>query len=155
MVLDKTGTLTMGKMKVTDIACGPGMEATTLLRWAGALEQASEHPVAVAIAARARADVGVLPEVQSFVTRPGLGAEGVVEGHRIAIGRRAAAEEVFPSDLVEHCAAWERQGRTAVLVWCGGRGGGFHRRGGHHARVGRTGRAPAAAARSAVRPHDR
>ena len=120
VVLDKTGTLTLGKMKVTDIASAPGVGAEAMLRWAGALEQASEHPVGAAIAARAREDVGPLPEVLSFVTKPGLGAEGIVEGHRITIGRRAAPTELSSSEVMEHCAEWERQGRTAVLVWCDG-----------------------------------
>jgi P-type Cu+ transporter len=118
VVLDKTGTLTLGKMKVTDLACAPGLEPLTLLRWAGALEQASEHPVGVAIAARARQDVGPLPEVEAFVTMPGLGAHGVVEGHQITIGRRGDPTDLPPGDVVDRCAQWERQGRTAVLVWC-------------------------------------
>ena len=120
VVLDKTGTLTLGKMQVTDIALAPGLEPDTLLRWAGALEQASEHPVAVAIAAQARQDIGALPEVESFVTMPGLGAEGFVEGHQIRIGRRAAAADAPASDVMARYDEWERQGRTAVLVWCGG-----------------------------------
>jgi cation-transporting P-type ATPase A/B/Cu+-exporting ATPase len=120
VVLDKTGTLTQGKMKVTDIASASGIDARTLLRWAGALEQASEHPVAVAIAARAREEAGPLPEVESFVAMPGLGAEGTVEGHRIAIGRRRDPMDLPSSELVDRCASWERQGRTAVLVWCDG-----------------------------------
>jgi P-type Cu+ transporter len=118
VVLDKTGTLTEGKMKVTDIASAPGTDPSTLLRWAGALEQASEHPVAVAIAARATATLGPLPEVHSFVATPGLGAEGMVEGHRITIGRPSS--ESAPSDVATQAAAWERQGQTAVLVWCDG-----------------------------------
>ena len=117
VVLDKTGTLTQGKMKVTDLACATGTDSRALLRWAGALEQASEHPVAAAIAARAREDVGSLPEVQSFVARPGLGAEGLVEGHRITIGRTVEPPDPRASAVMEHCAEWERQGRTAVLVW--------------------------------------
>jgi Cu+-exporting ATPase len=132
VVLDKTGTLTEGKMKVTDVACADGTDLSTLLRWAGALEQASEHPVAVAIAARARDTLGPLPEVHSFVATPGLGAEGMVEGHRIVMGRAArptvselavseqAVSELAVSDVVTQGAAWERQGRTAVLVWCDG-----------------------------------
>ncbi len=117
VVLDKTGTLTQGKMKVTDLACATGTDSRALLRWAGALEQASEHPVAAAIAARAREDVGSLPEVQSFVIRPGLGAEGLVEGHRITIGRTVGPPDPPASAVTAHCAEWEGQGRTAVLVW--------------------------------------
>jgi P-type E1-E2 ATPase len=116
--LDKTGTVTKGKMKVTDVASAPGTDAPTLLRWAGALEQASEHPVARAIAARALEDLGLLPEVLSFSAHPGLGAEGTVEGHRITIGRVAAGSDSSPA--ADRCAEWERQGRTAVVVCCDG-----------------------------------
>ena len=118
VVLDKTGTVTTGKMKVTDVAAAPGHDAGTLLRWAGAVEQASEHPVGVAIAARAVADLGPLPDVVSFTARPGLGAEGIVEGHRITIGRVTA--DSGASTATARCAEWERLGRTAVLVCCDG-----------------------------------
>jgi Cu+-exporting ATPase len=122
VVLDKTGTLTEGKMEVTDLACAPGTDAHTLLHWAGGLEQASEHPVAVAITARARRELGTLPEVHAFVATPGLGADGTVEGHRISVGRpgRTTSMDRASFDVVARCTAWERQGRTAVLVWCDG-----------------------------------
>jgi cation-transporting P-type ATPase A/B/Cu+-exporting ATPase len=119
VVLDKTGTLTQGKMKVTDIACAPGTEVRDLLRWAGALEQASEHPVGVAIAARARDEVGPLPAVESFAARPGSGASGTVEGHHIAIGRLGGEARTRTEDLrglAGRHAEWEGQGRTAVFV---------------------------------------
>jgi P-type Cu+ transporter len=119
VVLDKTGTVTKGKMKVTDIASAPGTDSRTLLRWAGALEQASEHPVGVAIASRALAEIGPLLEVQSFVARPGLGAQGMVEGHDISIGRSDRVAGV-PDALLARCAEWERGGRTAVVVCCDG-----------------------------------
>jgi cation-transporting P-type ATPase A/B/Cu+-exporting ATPase len=118
VVLDKTGTVTNGKMKVTDVAAVPGGDARTLLRWAGALEQASEHPVALAIAARALEDLGPLPDVHSFAVLPGLGAEGTVEGRHITIGRVTAESGTSPA--TERCAEWERLGRTAVLVCCDG-----------------------------------
>jgi Cu+-exporting ATPase len=124
VVLDKTGTVTNGKMKVTDLASAPGTDTRTLLRWAGALEQASEHPVAVAIASRALAEIGPLPEVASFVARPGLGAQGTVEGHAISVGRSdlvAGDPDALPSALLARCAEWERSGRTAVVVWSDGR----------------------------------
>ena len=134
VVLDKTGTLTEGKMTTTDIVSVPGQDPTDLLRWAGALEQASEHPVAVAITARALADLSQLPEVQSFVAVAGLGASGIVEGHKITIGRadwqttlpnnpQSEIEDTrFESTAVKDKGAeWERQGRTAVRVCCDGR----------------------------------
>jgi cation-transporting P-type ATPase A/B/Cu+-exporting ATPase len=115
IVLDKTGTLTTGRMKVTDLASARGTSTGTLLRLAGALEQASEHPVAVAIAARALQDVGPLPEVQAFIALPGLGAQGMVEDHRVTIGR-ADQPDAGASEMADQCDAWQRQGRTAVVV---------------------------------------
>jgi cation-transporting P-type ATPase A/B/Cu+-exporting ATPase len=82
---------------------------------AGALEQASEHPVAVAIAARALQDVGPLPEVQAFIALPGLGAQGMVEDHSVTIGR-ADQPDAGASEMADQCDAWQRQGRTAVVV---------------------------------------
>jgi cation-transporting P-type ATPase A/B/Cu+-exporting ATPase len=129
VVLDKTGTLTQGKMTMTDIVAAPDQDSTDLLRWAGALEQASEHPVAAAITARALADLGQLPDVQSFVAMAGLGASGVVEGHKVTIGRadwqttppNVSQTEIEETGIEDQCAEWERHGRTAVRVCCDGR----------------------------------
>ncbi|MGP0031201.1 MAG: heavy metal translocating P-type ATPase [Acidimicrobiales bacterium] len=129
VVLDKTGTVTEGNMTVTDIAAVPGVDPDAVLGWAGALEQASEHPVAAAITTRARADTGPLHQVESFVAMPGLGARGVVDGHHVTVmrfgGRPAGADgadeaDRDPSDLAHRCAEWERQGRTVALVHCDG-----------------------------------
>jgi P-type Cu+ transporter len=122
VVLDKTGTVTTGRMKVTDIAGTPGTDARTLLRWAGALEQASEHPAAAAIAARAVEEIGGLPMAESFIALPGFGATGIVEGHEITIGRVGAGPEWpdLPSGVMDRCQEWESKGRTAVLVSCDG-----------------------------------
>ncbi|MGO9559114.1 MAG: heavy metal translocating P-type ATPase [Acidimicrobiales bacterium] len=123
VVLDKTGTVTEGLIDVVDVRTAPGVERSLLLRWAGALEQASEHLVARAVATKARAELGELPVTEQFVSLPGIGAEGTVEGHRIAIGRTslfAHSETPLPPDLVSACAEWEAAGRTAVLVSCDG-----------------------------------
>ncbi len=88
VVLDKTGTLTLGKMRVTDIARASGTEAATLLRWAGALEQASEHPVGVAIAARARRRPGPAP--RGGVLRHQAGTRGRRRGRRSSHHHRAS-----------------------------------------------------------------
>ena len=116
IVLDKTGTLTTGRMKVTDLACAPGTNARTLLRMAGALEQASEHPVAVAIAARAVQEVGsaarravVRRRCRVWVPR----GRGGSYGHHRA--RRTSWTPPSPV-LTDHCAEWEREGRSAVVV---------------------------------------
>jgi Cu+-exporting ATPase len=120
VVLDKTGTLTQGCMTVAGIACAPGQDSTTVLRLAGALENASEHPVAQAIAARAHAVLGPLPSVHSFVATPGIGTSGVVEGHTITVGRTdwsdVQANELEPSDPDDRCAEWEHQSHTVVTV---------------------------------------
>jgi len=119
VVLDKTGTVTEGKMTVTDVEGAPGVEHATLLRWAGALEQASEHLVARAIAAAAEAELGALPPVHQFTAQPGVGARGTVDGHQISVGKIDLVGHcmgTMPANVAAKCAEWESQGRTAVLV---------------------------------------
>jgi len=119
VVLDKTGTVTLGQMTVTDIEGAPGVERATLLRWAGALEQASEHLVARAIASAAQQELGSLPPVDRFMAEPGVGARGVVDGHEISVGKAVLFADrriTVPATLVARCAEWEALGRTAVLV---------------------------------------
>jgi Cu+-exporting ATPase len=120
VVLDKTGTVTTGKMKVTDVACASGTDLPTLLRWAGALEQASEHPVALAVAARAVQELGRLPVVEAFATMPGIGATGTVDGHHITIGKADPNGGDDAREVRDRCAEWEGGGRTAVVVRCDG-----------------------------------
>jgi P-type Cu+ transporter len=124
VIFDKTGTVTQGTMSVTDISCAPGQEPASLLRWAGAVEQASEHPVARAIAARAVRDTGSLPDVVSFVALTGLGASGEVDGHRITVGRARLYDDAAglePVEITDRCRQWEQRGDTAVRVYCDGR----------------------------------
>ena len=87
IVLDKTGTVTEGRMRLVDVVPQNGATRADVLRLAGALEDASEHPIARAIAAAARREVGTLPAVERFENRPGIGVIGRVEGHDIEIGR--------------------------------------------------------------------
>ena len=87
IVLDKTGTVTTGKMALTDVALADGTDREQVLRIAGALEDASEHPIAQAIARAARDEHGPLLAVENFVNREGLGVEGVVDGHGVQVGR--------------------------------------------------------------------
>ena len=87
IVLDKTGTVTEGRMRLVDVVPKNGATRADVLRLAGALEDASEHPIARAIAAAARREVGTLPAVERFENRPGIGVIGRVEGHDIEIGR--------------------------------------------------------------------
>ena len=124
IVLDKTGTVTTGKMSLVDVVLADGVERADALRLAGALEDASEHPIARAIAVAAREEGGAtLPPVESFTNREGLGAEGVIDGHGMQIGRPALMAEWslrVPERLDAARRAAEQQGRTAVLAaWDG------------------------------------
>jgi P-type Cu+ transporter len=120
VVLDKTGTVTTGEMTLHDVVA---VDPDELLRIAGALEAASEHPVAAAIATAAHDRFGTLPSVEQFANAPGLGVQGVVEGHAVVIGRPALLEQwaLHPDDRTAAAiAAAEQARRTAVLVgWDG------------------------------------
>ena len=98
IVLDKTGTITEGKMTLTNVATLNGAARADVLRLAGAVEAASEHPIAQAVAAAARAELGPLPPVDHFRNEPGVGVSGVVEGRRVAVGRGAGAISVRVDD---------------------------------------------------------
>jgi Cu+-exporting ATPase len=119
VLLDKTGTVTVGAMEVTDLHTVPGVDEATLLRWAGALEQGSEHLVARAVVRRAAREPGHLPPVDGFASLAGLGARGMVDGGEVTIGRAelfAASGQVLPDAVAGRCAEWERSGRTTVVV---------------------------------------
>ncbi|MGH3693617.1 MAG: heavy metal translocating P-type ATPase [Pseudonocardiaceae bacterium] len=119
VVLDKTGTITTGRMAVVDVALSEGTELDMVLRHAGAVEDASEHVVAAAISALARAGLGEIPPVTDFTSLSGLGARGTVEGQEVLVGsvRLLAARGIpVPAVLEEQRVQWERQGCTTVLV---------------------------------------
>ena len=122
VVLDKTGTVTTGKMSVAGIRPADGVTRADLLRFAGAVEQASEHAVAAAISAVA-AEAGPLPRADGFRALPGLGAQGTVDGREVIVGREqllAGRGMSVPADLAAQCRSWEQAGRTAVLIgWDG------------------------------------
>ncbi|WP_112140981.1 heavy metal translocating P-type ATPase [Glycomyces dulcitolivorans] len=122
IVLDKTGTVTTGKMTLVDVVAAEGVERAELLRLAGAIEHASEHPVAQAIAKGAAED-GPLPAVEDFQNVEGKGVQGVVDGHYVVVGRESLLKdwtlELDPV-LAEAKAAAEAEGKTAVAVaWDG------------------------------------
>src|SRR5699024_1812660 len=124
VVLDKTGTVTTGKMALDGMVATEGTDEEELLRLAGALENASEHPIARAIAAGALARTGGLPEPEDFANIEGLGVQGSVDGHTVLVGRRALLEQrsqTLPPDLESAMADAERKGRTAVAVGWDGR----------------------------------
>lgn len=123
VVLDKTGTVTSGKMSLVDIVCVEGTTRADVLRRAGAVEKASEHPIARAIAAAAEAEVGTLPALDEFAARPGTGAVGRVEGLVVSVGREEMFRDslvVVPGMLRTALAEARELGRTAVLVTWGG-----------------------------------
>jgi Cu+-exporting ATPase len=91
IVLDKTGTVTEGKMELAEVALLNGSERAEVLRLAGAVEAASEHPIAQAVASAARAEIGELPPVDAFRNLPGLGVIGRVEDVLVEVGRRGGA----------------------------------------------------------------
>jgi P-type Cu+ transporter len=94
VVLDKTGTVTEGTMELVEVAPLNGATEQEILRLAGAVEAASEHPIGRAVAEAARDRVGVLPPVDRFRNRPGVGVAGVVEGHQVEVGRRDGVIDV-------------------------------------------------------------
>jgi len=106
IVLDKTGTITEGKMELAEIAPLDGATHVDVLRFAGAVEAASEHPIAQAIVAAARRELGELPKVTAFRNLPGLGVRGLVDGHQVEVGRRDGAITV----------AWDGQPRATLVV---------------------------------------
>ncbi|MEU2950162.1 heavy metal translocating P-type ATPase [Streptomyces xanthochromogenes] len=118
VVLDKTGTVTTGRMSLAEVHTSDDVEEKQLLRLAGALEYASEHPIARAIASGAEDRAGALPDAEDFRALPGRGVEGVVEGHRVYVGRDRDLE--LPPGLAAAGSAAEARGRTAVVVaWDG------------------------------------
>ena len=123
VVLDKTGTVTTGRMALVDVIPAPGEDRDEVLRLAGALEHASEHPIAQAIAAGAVQQVGDLPAVEDFRNVEGLGVQGVVNGHAVIVGRTALLTEwsqELPAGTADAKAAAEEDGKTAVAVgWDG------------------------------------
>jgi Cu+-exporting ATPase len=94
IVLDKTGTVTQGKIELAGVAPLNGATRADVLRFAGAVESASEHPIAQAIATAARTELGTLPPVERFRNEAGVGVTGVVDGHQVAVGRNDGRIEV-------------------------------------------------------------
>jgi Cu+-exporting ATPase len=124
VVLDKTGTVTTGRMRLAGVIPAPGQDADELLRLAGAVEDASEHPIGAAVAAGARNRFGGLPGVEGFASAQGLGGSGVVAGRVVAAGRASWLSSAWgwpaPPGLAEGVAEAEAAGQTVVLAgWDG------------------------------------
>jgi Cu+-exporting ATPase len=123
VVLDKTGTVTSGEMTVVAVHAAPWADEAEVLRLAGAVEDASEHPIAQAIAARAKEGAERLPAVEDFANQAGLGVQGVVEGHAVVVGRASFLADWamhLPPQLEAARREAEALGRTAIAVgWDG------------------------------------
>jgi P-type Cu+ transporter len=124
IVLDKTGTVTTGRMAVTAVHAADDASADAVLRLAGAAESGSEHPIARAITQHAN-DFGSLPEVTDFTGHGGSGVTGMVDGHRVAVGRRSWLSDAMgataPADLQKAADDAESAGRTPVWLAVDGR----------------------------------
>jgi P-type Cu+ transporter len=122
ILLDKTGTVTTGRMTLAEVVLAPGVDRREALHLVGSLEHASEHPVGRAIAAAAAEDSS-LSEPEGFKNRDGLGVEGVVDDHAVIAGRPSLLEEwgvELPQNLIDARQVAEAEGRTAVAAgWDG------------------------------------
>ena len=132
IVLDKTGTVTTGRMTLVDVVAADGQDPDEVLELSGALEDASEHPIARAVADAARDRFGVLPAVEDFANVEGLGVRGVVvtgdRSHAVLVGRPRLLEEWsqhLPAELESAFAAAQADGGTAIAVGWDGRARGI------------------------------
>ena len=124
VVLDKTGTVTSGRMTLTAVHTDDGVQREELLRLAGALEDASEHPIAQAVAAAATRELGTLPSVEEFANVEGRGVQGIVDGHAVVVGRASLLadwSQHLSAGLAAVKAEAEAQGKTAIAVGWDGR----------------------------------
>ena len=121
VVLDKTGTVTTGQMTLTDVYAADGEDPAEVLRLAGALEHASEHPIARAVAAAAAEGGTPLPPVSGFANQEGLGVTGTVEGRAVTVGRATLVDERLAGDLPGElqAAVDVATGTSVVVAWDG------------------------------------
>ncbi|WP_424465835.1 heavy metal translocating P-type ATPase [Pseudoclavibacter helvolus] len=123
IVVDKTGTVTSGRMALSAVWPRDGVSREELLRLSGALEAASEHPIARAPAAAAEAEVGALPPVDGFQNHEGTGVQGLVEGRLVVVGREHLLADwaiTLDDSLAERKREAEALGQTTVIVaWDG------------------------------------
>lgn len=118
VVLDKTGTVTTGRMQLVDTVAVDGQVAE-LLALAGALENSSSHPIAKAITKAALAQTAPLPDVENFENLPGQGIRGTVAGRSVLIGRLSLLAELgvnIPDEITEAAARAQAAGQTTVLL---------------------------------------
>jgi Cu+-exporting ATPase len=123
VVFDKTGTVTTGIMQLREVICAPGVDRTEALRFIGAVEFASEHPIARAIAKGALRELGDVPRVDQFDALAGIGARGVVDGVAVIVGQERLLQSeliLIPGPLRTALAEAREQGNTAVVAAWGG-----------------------------------
>lgn len=119
VVFDKTGTVTTGQMQLVDVVSAPDTSRSEILMTAGALEHASEHPVAKAIASAARAETGALRAVENFENLPGMGTAGLVDGVSVLVGNDTLMRRklvLIPAAMNEALVAARNNGNIGVLV---------------------------------------
>jgi P-type Cu+ transporter len=127
LVIDKTGTLTEGKPKLTKIIAAPGVDEAALLRWTASIERQSEHPLGAAIMAATK-DRGLeLSAVTSFDSTTGQGVRGIVEKRQIAVGNRALLDSIgaAPGTLADEAEALRQEGQTVIFVAVDGKAAGI------------------------------
>ncbi|WP_249012053.1 cation-translocating P-type ATPase [Conexibacter sp. DBS9H8] len=127
VLLDKTGTVTEGRMSVVAVIAGPGHDTEGLLAAAAAAERSSEHPVGAAILAHAAATGVTVPTAEAFNNDPGLGVRAEVAGHTVTVERPpdpGDAEARLPAELRRAVVEQEAAGRTVVVVGIDGAGAG-------------------------------
>ena len=127
LIMDKTGTLTEGKPRLTSVVALPGADEAALLRLAASLERGSEHPLAAAIVAGAHERKITLSEAQEFRSITGKGVMGIVDGQTVALGNRALLEDLHMAvgDLPAQAEALRRDGQTVMFVAVNGRAAGL------------------------------
>jgi Cu+-exporting ATPase len=127
LLLDKTGTVTEGKPRLTDVAALPGFTPAEVLRLAAALERGSEHPLAAAVLRGARERGLEAPRMGDFRYRPGLGVSGTAEGRAVVLGSAAllAEQGIGAGELAARAEARRGAGSTVVLVAVDGRPAGL------------------------------
>jgi len=119
VVFDKTGTVTTGQMQLVDVVSAEGTSRSEILTTAGALEHASEHPVAKAIASAARAETGVLRAVENFENLPGMGTAGLVDGMSVLVGNETLMRRklvLIPAAMNDALVTARDNGNIGVLV---------------------------------------
>ncbi|UNK70853.1 heavy metal translocating P-type ATPase [Microbacterium sp. H1-D42] len=124
VVLDKTGTVTSGRMTLVDVITEPGVDRAELLRYAGALEDASEHPIAQAIAKGATQEVGELPPLEDFANIEGKGVQGMIGGVPVVVGRESLLadwSQHLSREVASAKARAEGEGKTVVAIGWDGR----------------------------------